>query len=234
MTPVTLSEAWDGVADCRNCSLRDSVLFAGLTEEDFTKIHRPIDQYVLSVGEKLYNEAEHGSHLFTLRSGLIKLSHYLPDGSQRIVRLARGTDVIGLETLVGDAYKHEAVALQPTEVCRFPAPTVNELSRDNPQLHQTLLTRWQQALNEADAWVSELSTGSAKQRMARLLIRLSSNSDEHCCSLFSREDMGAMLAITTETASRTIAEFKRQGLIKERPEGKVQIDVEKLDEIAAN
>lgn len=34
--------------------------------------------------------------------------------------------------------------------------------------------------------------------------------------LFSREDLGAMLGVTTETASRIIAEMKRSGVINER------------------
>jgi CRP-like cAMP-binding protein len=35
------------------------------------------------------------------------------------------------------------------------------------------------------------------------------------CELFSREDLGAVLGLTTETASRTMAELKRQGFISE-------------------
>ena len=74
------------------------------------------------------------------------------------------------------------------------------------------MSRWQRALSEADAWLTELSTGSARQRVARLLLRLVRDRESSECDLFSREDMGAMLGITTETTSRTIAEFKRQGL----------------------
>jgi CRP/FNR family transcriptional regulator len=40
--------------------------------------------------------------------------------------------------------------------------------------------------------------------------------------------MGAMLAITTETASRVIADFKRQGLIRGVHEDQCEVDVEGL------
>ena len=58
-----------------------------------------------------------------------KLSYYLPDGGQRIVRLLRKTDVLGLECMISDEYQHSAIALQPAEVCRLPASAVKKLLR---------------------------------------------------------------------------------------------------------
>ncbi len=229
---VSFKEAKDGVADCRICSIRESVLFAGLEEDSFEKLHDPIDQYTLPVGATLYHAGDHGERLFTIRTGILKLVQYLPDGSQRIVRLIRTTDVTGLETLVGEPYQHDAVVLQETEVCALPMRVVDNLSKDNPALHRELLTRWQRALTEADAWLTELSTGSAKQRIARLLLRLVKHTQESTCSLFAREDMGAMLGITTETASRTIAEFKRQSLLIETAPNQFLLDVPNLKRLA--
>ncbi|MCU7797679.1 MAG: Crp/Fnr family transcriptional regulator [Candidatus Thiodiazotropha sp. (ex Myrtea spinifera)] len=229
---VTFKEARDGTADCLQCSIRESVLFAGVEDSAFEKLHDPIDQYTLPVGATLYHAGDMGEKLYTIRSGIIKLVQYLPDGSQRIVRLIRTTDVTGLEILVGETYQHDAVVLQETEVCALPVRVVNNLSSENPGLHKELLNRWQRALTEADAWLTELSTGSAKQRIARLLLRLVKNREESQCSLFAREDMGAMLGITTETASRTIAEFKRQSLLVETAPNQFLLDIPNLTRLA--
>jgi len=229
---VTLREAWSGHADCLSCSLRESVLFAGLRECDFERIHDPIDQFVIKSGTTLYRTGDAGDYMFTIRSGSLKLFQSLPDGSQRIVRLARRTDVIGLEALLENRYLHNAVALQVSEICRYPARSVRALSKDNPVLHEELMARWQRALAEADAWLTELSTGSARQRVARLLLRLVRDRESSECELFSREDMGAMLGITTETASRTIAEFKRRSLVVEASPNRFLLDIPNLQRIA--
>ncbi|MES9833304.1 MAG: Crp/Fnr family transcriptional regulator [Candidatus Thiodiazotropha sp. DIVDIV] len=229
---VTFKDARDGIADCLKCSLRESVLFADLTEEDFEKLHDPIDQYTLPAGSTLYHSGDKGDRMYTVRSGILKLVQYLPDGSQRIVRLIRTTDITGLECIVGEAYQHDAVVLQETEVCALPVRVVDNLSKESPALYRELLNRWQRALNEADAWLTELSTGSAKQRVARLLLRLVKDTQESQCSLFAREDMGAMLGITTETASRTIAEFKRQSLLIETTPNQFLLDIPNLQRIA--
>jgi CRP-like cAMP-binding protein len=231
---VTLREAWSGEADCLNCALRDSVLFAGLKERDFEKIHDPIDQFSLKPGASLYRAGERGEYLFTVRSGALKLVQYLPDGCQRIVRLARTSDVLGLEAILDAPYQHEAVVLQPTEVCRYPARLVKSLGAENPHLHTELMNRWQRALTEADAWLTELSTGSARQRVARLLLRLVRDQESGEGELFSREDMGAMLGITTETTSRTIAEFKRQGLLVDLSANRFRLDLPRLRRMAGD
>jgi CRP-like cAMP-binding protein len=229
---VTLKEAWAGEADCLNCSLRATALFAGLTEQDFKHVHEPIDQFLLQPGTALYHAGDRGSHMFTVRSGSLKLVQYLPDGGQRIVRLARATDVLGLEAILDTPYQHDAIVLQPTEVCRFPARLVKALGSENPALYTELMSRWQRALSEADAWLTELSTGSARQRVARLLLRLLRDRESSECELFSREDMGAMLGITTETTSRTIAEFKRQSLLVDLGANRFLLDIPNLRRIA--
>jgi CRP-like cAMP-binding protein len=229
---VTLRDAWSGEANCLLCALRTSVLFSGLDESDFAHIHEPIDQYHLRPGTTLYRAGDVGDYMFTVRSGTLKLVQFLPDGGQRIVRIARATDVLGLESLIEGNYQHDAVALQPTEVCRFPARLVRRLGEEKPRLHRELMARWQRALSEADAWLTELSTGSARQRVARLLLRLVCNQATSECQLFSREDMGAMLGITTETASRTIAEYKRQSLLVETTPNNFLVDMPNLRRIA--
>lgn len=230
MRRSSIEAAWKGTAACERCGIRDLVLFADLTEPDFNLIHLPIEELTIPAGEALYTAGEEGTALFTVRDGLVKLVQYLPDGTQRIVRLLRKGATAGLEVTVGQPYEHSAVALQPTLVCRIPRQVVERLSRETPRLHSQLMRRWHQAVHQADEWLTELSTGSAKERLARLLLQLMDESDE--ARLFSREDLGSMLGITTETASRTVAEFKRSGLIEDIGSNRYRCDREALEEIA--
>ena len=228
---VSIKQAWSGNADCLHCSLRSSALFQGLTEDDFKQFHKPIDQLTLQPGQVLYNLGDVGSHLFTVRSGLLKLVQALPDGTQRVVRLLHSTDVLGLEILVGEIYEHEVVALRPTELCRYPVEAVNVLSQSNPVLHKDLMVQWQKALTEADAWLTHLSTGPAKKRMANLLLRLVEGEDSVECYLFNREDMGSILSLTTETASRTVSELEKSGLMEKLSHNHYKLDIPGLQAV---
>lgn len=223
--------AWQGIAECRRCGVRDLVLFGDLCEPDFALIHTPIDELKLAPGATLYNAGEEGGCLFTIRSGLVKLVQFLPDGTQRIVRLLRPGAVAGLEMLVGRPYGHTAVALQETEVCRIPRAVVERLSKETPRLHARLMERWDQALQQADAWLTELSTGSARQRLARLFLKLAEGRDGPV-ELSGREDIGAMIGLGMETASRTVAEFKRARLIREPAPNRFDCDLGALEDVA--
>lgn len=210
-----IQAAWKGLAQCRGCGVRDLVLFADLREEDFSLIHLPIDELLFAPGATLYRLGDEPGAVYTVRSGLIKLVQYLPDGSQRIVRLLRQGDLAGLEALLGQPYQHTAEALHPSLTCRIRREVVHRLSEKTPRLHQQLMRRWQMAIERADAFLVELGTGSARARVARLFLILVDDREEQTCTLFGREDLGAMLGITTETASRAVADFKRQGLLTE-------------------
>lgn len=210
------------------------MLFADLSHDDFSLIHKPIDELSLAVGETLYQAGAPFDRVYTLREGLIKLVQYLRNGEQRIVRLLKQGDVAGMEALRGQTYEHTAIVLQPISVCRIPVEVVQRLNLDTPRLHRQLMARWQHALNEADAWLTELSTGSARVRVARLLLRLTDCCSDKLIYLPSREDLGAMLAITTETASRVIARFKRGGCLQELDAQGVRINRSTLEQIAFN
>ena len=233
LNPITSAEAWTGVADCLNCKIRQSVLFAHLTEADFRDLHRPIDQLNYAAGATVYRAGDEGLSLFTFRTGLVKLTQYLADGTQRIVRLLGKTDVLGLECMHGTVYLHSAIALQPTEVCRLPVTSVKRLMLGNPQLFHTLMAHWYRALSDADRWIAELLAGNARERVIRLLLWLSEREAGDSCSLFSREDLGAVLGLTTETASRAMAELKRQGLIHEHSPNRFSFDIAKLRKIVS-
>jgi cAMP-binding proteins - catabolite gene activator and regulatory subunit of cAMP-dependent protein kinases len=224
--------AWCETADCSMCTMRASVLFAGIDAALLRRIQHDIDEQRLLRGESLYHMGDAGRAIFTVREGLVKLVQYLPDGGERIVRLVRATDVTGLEALVGQSYQHDAIVEQEGVICRIPVDVVRRLELESPQLYRELMRRWQQALSEADAWLTELGTGSARQRVARLLLRLTDEAGNGLCNLFSRKDMGAMLGITTESASRMVAELKRAGMLSERA-GSFHCDRAALERVAA-
>ena len=214
MIPIKTDSAWRGTADCRACGIRDMVLFADLREEDFNLIHAPIDDLEFAAGQAIVRVGDTATSLYTLRTGMVKLVRNTLDGRQRIVRVMRSGDVIGLEALMGPVYESDAMALTSVKVCRLPLQVIQRLNRETPRLHQRLLERWHSSLKEADDWLAELNFGNARQRLAGLILKMRSPQEPDVSTQFSREDMGAMLDLKLETVSRTLNAFAREGLIE--------------------
>jgi len=231
MKPNCTNIEWQGRAKCTVCEVRNFVLFAGLSPHELDSLLQPIDNLHVPQNAVLYEQDAAAPSVYTLRSGLIKLKVDLPNGCQRIVRLLRPGDVIGLETLVDDCYHHTAIALQDADVCRIPRDVVLRLDKTSPAVHQALLQRWQRSIDQADHFITALSTGPAEARMARLLITLGCTGSQPE-TMPTREDMGALLGITTETASRIMAEFKRRGLVQSSRGSDVVCDHAGLTQLA--
>ena len=214
MIPIKIDSAWQGTSDCRSCGIRDMVLFADLNEQDFGQIHTPIDDLVFPADTVLYTEGEQALGIFTLRKGMVKLVRSTADGRERIVRVLRPGDVIGLEALATSHYDSEAVAMVETSVCRIPLSVLHHLSAHSPRLHGRLMQKWQQALKDADDWLAELNFGTARQRVAGLALKMRDSEQPRLTSFFARDDMGAMLDLKLETVSREISALVRDGLIR--------------------
>ncbi len=214
MIPIKTESAWKGTSDCRNCGIRDMVLFADLNEQDFGMIHAPIDDLELRAGTSLYAEASPALGVFTLRSGMIKLVRVTPDGRMRIVRVLRPGDVAGLEALATSRYDSAAVALTDIAVCRIPLSVMHTLGANSPRLHKRLMEKWQHALKEADDWLADLNFGTARQRVANFVLKMRSPAEPQISTLFAREDMGAMLDLKLETVSREVSALVRENIIE--------------------
>ena len=213
MIPIKTASAWRGTSDCRACTIRELVLFADLTEEDFGAIHAPVDDLQYKTGATLYNEGDLALGVLTLRTGMLKLVRTTGDGRRRIVRVLRPGDVAGLEALATTHYDCEAVALTPVSVCRIPLEVIHSLGSSSQRMHRTLMRKWQQALKEADDWLADLNFGTAQHRVVSLILKMRNPVDGGTCTLFTRQDMGLMLDLKLETVSRQISKLVRDGVI---------------------
>ena len=224
MKIVEIKSAWQGNSDCNSCSIRSSVLFAELNEEDFSKIHEPIDDLRFEANSGIYTQGDVAEYVYTLRDGYIKLLHINSDGSGRIVRLVVPGDLFGMEALLGDVYTHSAAALSNIHLCRIPKRIISSLGEESPRLHRQIVKKWGEALAQSESWFSEINTGRIEVRLARFFLRVAKISgDMAVAPVFKREDMGLMMDVKFETISRALASMADQGVISNVSRLSIQI-----------
>jgi CRP-like cAMP-binding protein len=230
MKTIEIKSAWQGNSDCNSCSIRSSVLFAELNEEDFSKIHEPIDDLRFESNSGIYTQGDSAEYVYTLRDGYIKLLHINSDGSGRIVRLVVPGDLFGMESLLGDSYTHSAAALSNVHLCRIPKRIISSLGEESPRLHRQIVKKWGEALAQSESWFSEINTGRIEVRLARFFLRVAKASgDMAVAPVFKREDMGLMMDVKFETISRALASMADQGIISNVSRLSIQIpSIEKL------
>ena len=210
-------KTWLGRADCKHCDIRNTDLFSALTNDELESMLEPIDVYCYPAGSVLYQEGENNSSFYAMRAGLVKLVRDLPDGTCRIVRLLRRGDTFGLEHLMGKGNEHTAVTVTGVNLCCIPVRLIKKLYKNNPNLYQQLLERWDEYLRRADNNIAFLSTGTTRKRVVYLIQYLAAASrqkDEDKVELLGGEDMAEVLGVRVEGVSRIIAELKRDGILR--------------------
>lgn len=223
--PYLQSENHPQADVCARCEVRSGALFGALDPNSIVRIHADIDDPSLPAETRIYARGEPGTAVYTVRAGIVRFQRLTADGERRIVRLAGRGDLIGQEALLQLPYADEAVACTPVQLCRIPRQLVGKLGQADSALTHELMRRWQQALEQAGAWAAELTSGVARRRVLKLLgelSRLSGNSDE--IWMPRREDMGAMLGLTVETASRMVSQLRREGVLKSLGQRRAVLD----------
>lgn len=234
MKNIQYEKVWSETERCKNCAIRELVLFSDLKESDFDKIHYPIDDFHLDPGSVIYEQNEKISYVYTVRSGMVKLVQYLPSGEFRIVRLLEQGDLLGIESMNHQVTAHQAVAMDKVEICRIPHSVINVLHHDTPRLHNALISKWQDTLSKADLWVTQLSTGKVKLRVVRLLLFLAkSSNNESDFFMPSCEDIASILGITIESVSKVTADLKRKGFLTKLENHRVSININELKKLVA-
>ena len=214
---------------CARCEVRSGALFGALDASAVVRIHADIDDPSLPAETRIYARGEPGSAVYTVRAGIVRFQRLTADGERRIVRLAGRGDFIGQEALLAQPYAEDAVTCTPVQLCRIPRQLVVQLGRTDSALAHELMRRWQQALEQAGAWATELTTGAARRRVLKLLGELSRLADDSGeIWMPRREDMGAMLGLTIETASRMVSQLRREGVLRSLGQRRAVLDAEAL------
>ena len=221
------------MADCHGCPAIKRSIFSLVAGRDRAELITHFRLVSFSPKATVFHEGDREPYLHIVRGGIAKLIKTGESGEERIVRLVRPGDAVGLELLLGDSCRHTVSALTRLETCRMSVDELRKRIDANPELAAKLFRQWQDGLDNADLFLTEFSTGTAHARVARLLLYMTTGGIGENCVIPGREDMVAMLGLTTETVSRITAEFKRQGLMV--PEGEhccETLDREKLKTIA--
>ncbi|NOQ90259.1 MAG: helix-turn-helix domain-containing protein [Gammaproteobacteria bacterium] len=234
-TTVCTSMKWVGRAHCDKCHIHCLMLFSELPDSAFEQLLQPIDHFLHAPESVIYEAGTRKNFVYSIRCGMVKLVHIAQDGSYRIVRLLGPGAAIGLELLDGaDGYHHAAIAINQVDLCKIPVSTIRQLESKHPKLYEHVGIQLQEQLDLADQWIVALGAGTAKQRVAQMLLVLNKffADKNDAFIMLSGEDMAAIIGIAVETVSRMIAEFKRQKILYKTNDRLYTCNVSALQELS--
>lgn len=163
----------------------------------------------------IYYEGDKGNGLYIVLSGKIKTSKLAEDGRELITALHSADDYLGIQALLADApYSETAIALEDGQLCLIPKEQLEEMLNQYPDLSRQFIKLIAGQLRENEEILLQLAYHSVRKKLAEAILRLYRRQNTLDNGLnISREDLAAMAGMATETVSRTLTDFRSDGLI---------------------
>lgn len=158
---------------CSQCPLRSLPLFLSGSGEELDLVQSLKRREVrVRAGEKLIQEGQRDSPLYTLLGGWAFRFKTLSDGRRQILNFLLSGDFIGVQQKMGDVAAHGVETLTDAVFCVFQRDSLWELHRQSPSMgfNITWLTAHEESM--VDDRLLSVGRRSSEERIATLLILL--------------------------------------------------------------
>jgi CRP-like cAMP-binding protein len=178
----------------------------------------------------IYYEGDRGNGLYIVINGKIKTIKLAEDGRELMTGIYSGDDYLGVNAiLLNDTYTDTATALEDSLVCMIPKEQIEQLLNLYPEVAREFIKLLANDVREKEEQLLQLAYHSVRKRMAEAMLRLAKQQNkENEGFKISREDLAAMAGMATETVSRTLSDFKDEGLIDKKGSSITILDINRL------
>ncbi|WP_426669372.1 response regulator [Mucilaginibacter sp. McL0603] len=176
----------------------------------------------------IYYEGDKGNGLYLLVSGKVKTIKLAEDGRELMTGIYAADDYLGINAMLSsEAYADTATALEDSLLCLIPKEQLEELLNLYPEVAREFIKLLANDIREKEDQLLQMAYNSVRKKMAESLLRLQRQSGTDNFKI-AREDLAAMAAMATETVSRTLSDFKEEGLIEKTGSTITIIDLARL------
>lgn len=169
--------------------------------------------------EIIFWEGDNAHSLYFIERGTIKTYKGTESGKELVTGLYGTGDFIGQLSLLNAAgtYVENAVVLEDAELSAIPKADFLKLLYGNHMVSQKFISMISNNLIDVQIHLVDMAFASVRQRAAKALLELYEKGmikDKPNGGMsIPREDFAGMIGTATETAIRTLSDFKDEGLI---------------------
>jgi CRP-like cAMP-binding protein len=181
----------------------------------------------------IYYEGDKGNGLYLVIKGRIKTLKMAEDGRELMTGIYTTDEYLGIHSLLAnETYSETATALEDSLLCLIPKDQLDELLNLYPEVGREFIRLLANNIRDKEEQLLQLAYHSVRKRMAEAMLRLHKQYTDATESFkISREDLAAMAGMATETVSRTLSDFKDEGLIDKKGSVITVLDITRLSKM---
>jgi CRP-like cAMP-binding protein/AmiR/NasT family two-component response regulator len=194
----------------------------GISELEAMVLTRKVRQ--IKKKQVLYYEGDVPLGIYLVLEGSIKTIKLAEDGRELMTGSYKTDDYLGINALLLDEpFTETAEAVEDSAICLLPKQPVIELLNQYPDIGNQFIKIISNEIHAKEEQLLELAYHSVRKRLAGVLVRLNKQAlTDQLMFTLSREELASMAGIAVETVSRTLTDFKDEGII-DRKASHIQI-----------
>ncbi len=200
--------------------LRRVDVFAKATDEDLNLISLNSVERSIEEAGFFFFQGDPARYAYVLISGRVKLLQTNPAGNQVNLRTINAWQMFGALGAVREqaTYPATAQALEDSHALAIESGYLHDLMETRPYLSFGLMQLMTGYIQEMQHRYRELATEKVERRIARALLRLTSQmgtrNKEGLIELpFSRQELAEVTGTTLYSVSRVLSDWERRGLV---------------------
>lgn len=207
--------------NCGNCRLASICLPLALESDDVEQLDSIIQRSKpLQKNQHLYRESDDFQSVYAVRSGTLKAYKTTDDGREQVTGFYFPGEILGMDGISKNTHASSAKALETSAVCEIPFTSLEKLSAMMPSLQRHFFQLMSREITEDQQLITLLSKNSADERVAALMISISTRNARRKLSStqfrlpMSRVDIGNYLGLTVETVSRVFSRMQKLDVLQ--------------------
>lgn len=164
----------------------------------------------------IYYEGDPGSGLFFVLSGCVKTVKTDDDGHDLITGIYSAGSYFGINSMLSDQpFPDTATAIENSSVSQVPKEHMEMILDNHPEIAREFIQLLAKDNRDKEEQLLQFAYYSVRKRMAEVLMRLYRIHSKIAPNFdITREDLSALACIASETVSRTLSDFKAEGLLE--------------------
>jgi len=185
-----------------------------------------VKQVKFRAGDMLFVEGQPSSSLYSVSSGLVKITCHSAAGREQIVGLSSpGKLLVGLQSLSDEVYEYSAVAATDVSACKIMHRALLNTVKNRGDVAMRLIASLNAQLAYSRSLMRVMGHKNSSAKIASFILLLApkpKKGNGHFTLPFSRMDMADLLGLSEETVCRQMADLKRNGVLY-APRGRIEI-----------
>jgi CRP/FNR family cyclic AMP-dependent transcriptional regulator len=192
--------------------LSKAEVFRELSHSEMEEIERVTRMTTCRKGRQFYSPGDHGEVLFILKKGRVQISRMAEDGRKLTTAVLEPGAIFGEMPMLSQRMEDStAEALDDCVICIMSRHDLEGMITSSPQVALNLIHNLAARVHDLESRLEMQAFQSVSERLAATLLRLAGEEAE--ISGASHQQIGEAIGASRETVTRTLGDFRSQGLI---------------------